>query len=422
MTYGSSDSAVATVDNNGKVTIVGLGSAVIAATEATSTNFAGQTAMYTVTVTQAGSGSAGYIVLNAGANMTKKFGDAAFTQAATGGNGGTVTYGSSDSAVATVDNNGKVTIVGLGSAVITATEATSTFAGQTATYTVTVTQAGSGSAGYTVLNAGANMTKKFGDAAFTQAATGGNGGTVTYGSSDSAVATVDNNGKVTIVGLGSAVITATEATSTNFAGQTATYTVTVTQAGSGSAGYTALDAGADMSRDINERFTQAATGGNGGAVTYGSDNTAVATVDNNGKVTIVGPGSAVITATEAASTNFAAQSDSYRIYVTRAIYSSSLGISFMEPVSSKMGPYDANDFCTGSGGPGSVRLPTDSEFSQLYSEMGDVGVYGWPTDSYYWGKRGSSYYVSDIDDGSSFKLSNGIVGEENYYVSCIKKD
>lgn len=67
--------------------------------------------------------------------------DEAFANAATGDGEGAITYSSSDEAVATVDaNTGEVTIVGAGSAVITASQAESaTHEAGTASYTLNVT-------------------------------------------------------------------------------------------------------------------------------------------------------------------------------------------------------------------------------------------------------------------------------------------
>ena len=72
--------------------------------------------------------------------VTKTYGDADFTLAATGAaTGSTVTYDSSDETVATVDANGKVTILKAGSTNITATAAeTADYEQATATYTLTV--------------------------------------------------------------------------------------------------------------------------------------------------------------------------------------------------------------------------------------------------------------------------------------------
>ena len=73
-------------------------------------------------------------------SVTKTYGDADFTLAATGAAAGsTVTYESSNQTVATVDANGKVTIKGAGTAVITAkASATEGYEQATATYTLTV--------------------------------------------------------------------------------------------------------------------------------------------------------------------------------------------------------------------------------------------------------------------------------------------
>ena len=73
-------------------------------------------------------------------SVTKIYGDADFTLAATGAaTGSTVTYESSNQNVATVDANGKVTIKGAGTAAITAkASATKDYEQATATYTLTV--------------------------------------------------------------------------------------------------------------------------------------------------------------------------------------------------------------------------------------------------------------------------------------------
>ena len=69
----------------------------------------------------------------------------------------------------------------------------------------------------------------------------------------------------------------------------------------------------------DDPFTVTATGGSGdGAVTYESDDTAVATVDNSGKVTIVAIGRTTITATKAADTNYNEATASYTLIVTLA--------------------------------------------------------------------------------------------------------
>lgn len=89
--------------------------------------------------------------------------------------------------------------------------------------------------------------KTYGDPTFEQAATvtlnpvvgGQTPGTVTYTSSNPAVATVDSDGKVTIVGAGTTTITASAATTQNYKGAEASYTLTVKSKDIGSEDVTA---------------------------------------------------------------------------------------------------------------------------------------------------------------------------------------
>ena len=77
--------------------------------------------------------------------VTKTYGDAAFTRAASKTGDGTITYSSSKTGVATVDSSGKVTIKGAGSATITATIKAGTnynYSPTSLSYTLTVNKAG----------------------------------------------------------------------------------------------------------------------------------------------------------------------------------------------------------------------------------------------------------------------------------------
>ena len=124
--------------------------------------------------------------------------------------------------------------------------------------------------------------------------------TVTWTTSDQSVATVDSTGIVTGIKAGTATITAK-------AGEkTATCTVTVTAVSTepevvSVTGVTLDKATATL--DINQTLTLVATvapeNATNKAVTWASDNTGVATVDNSGKVTAVAAGTANITVTTA---------------------------------------------------------------------------------------------------------------------------
>ena len=67
----------------------------------------------------------------------------------------------------------------------------------------------------------------------------------------------------------------------------------------------------------DEPFTKTAEGNIGGTVTYISDNSDVATVDNNGTVTVKGAGEATITATVSRTDEYAETTASYKLIVDR---------------------------------------------------------------------------------------------------------
>lgn len=113
--------------------------------------------------------------------------------------------------------------------------------------------------------------------------------TITW-TSDSPAATVDQNGKVTAVEVGTAVITATAG------GVSDSIIITVTPLFIPATGIT-LDA-SEVSLAVGADITLTATvtpADSTSALVWSSNNTAVATVDENGKVTAVSQGTAVIT-------------------------------------------------------------------------------------------------------------------------------
>lgn len=128
----------------------------------------------------------------------------------------------------------------------------------------------------------------------------GSTGTVTWSSSDEAVATVDGQGMVTAVAPGTATITATLEN-----GQSAQCTVNCTwdpeaaadgeeaPAEQTTVGLSANDITLDSAGDSQQLTVNGAEGD----VTWASEDTAVATVDDQGNVTAVAPGRTTVTAT-----------------------------------------------------------------------------------------------------------------------------
>ncbi|MCL2042054.1 MAG: Ig-like domain-containing protein [Bacteroidales bacterium] len=117
--------------------------------------------------------------------------------------------------------------------------------------------------------------------------------TVTWSSDATAIATVDGNGKVTAMSVGTAIITAT----TVVGGLTATCAVTVTGAFIMPTGVTVTPKTLTLAKDATASLTtEVKPVGANPAITWTTNNVAIATVDASGIVTGVAVGKAVITA------------------------------------------------------------------------------------------------------------------------------
>ena len=203
-----------------------------------------------------------------------------------------VTWSSNNIRVATVDDNGAVTARSIGTATITVTTADGE---RTATATVTVTPAPipvtdvmlNHSTLELVVGASETLTATVLPANATNRS-------ITWASSNNAVATVDDNGRITAHTAGTATITVT----TKDGGRTATCVVTV-PAPIPVTGVTINPNTLNLAMGTSETLTATIIPANAAnrAVTWASNNTAVATVNTNGKVTAVSAGTATITVT-----------------------------------------------------------------------------------------------------------------------------
>ena len=300
-TYASADPAVATVSGD-VVTITGVGSTVITATQAADGAYTAGSITATLTVAKAAP------TITWMAPISRTFGDAAFTLDLPASNStGAFTYSSGNTAVATVSGN-TVTIVGAGTATLFADQATDAhyLAGQ-ATVVLTVATADPGLSGF------GDITRTFGDPDFTLVPPGSaSSGAFSYTSSNPAVATISGD-VVTITGAGTSVITATQAADGNYSEASTTATLTVNQATPTIAWV------ASITRTFGDpAFALPAPSSNStGAFTYSSSNPAVATVSGN-TVTILGAGTATITASQAADANYLAGSATLSLVVDKA--------------------------------------------------------------------------------------------------------
>jgi len=345
--YTSGNTGIATISGN-TVTIVGAGTAVITATQAATTNYIESTPIY-----------ANFVVNPIAPTLTnftilaKDFGTVPFTLTPpTSNSSGAFSYTSDNTAVATVVGD-VVTIVGAGTAVITATQSAAgnyTLGSTPATFIVNQIAPTLGS--FSI------PTKDFGTAPFTLTPpTSNSSGIFSYTSGNMDIATVDSTtGVVTIVGAGTAVITATQAAAGNY---TASFPVTADFVVNPIA--PTLTNFSIPAKDFGTvPFTLTPpTSNSSGAFSYTSDNTAVATVVGD-VVTIVGAGTAVITATQAATTNYIESTPIYANFVVNPIAPTLTNFAIQ-----------AKDFGTA---PFTLTPPTSNSLGTFSYTSGNTGI------------------------------------------------
>lgn len=286
VTWSSSDSSIARVDNNGKITGIAVGKTTITV----KTTDGGKTATCTVTVTTAaGKVEVTGLTLNKTTLTIAVGGSGVLTPIVAPANATetSVTWKTTNPNVAVPDQYGRIYGLSEGTAVITAT---TTQGNKAATCMVTVTQ-------FPVTGVTLNKTTTtlaVGDtdnlSANIAPSNAGNK-SITWSSNNTTIATVDQNGKITAKAPGTANITVM----TLDGNKTATCTVYVT--GISATGITMKSSSTipvGGSETLVVTFNPAdATNKN---LTWTSDNTNVATVDSTGKVTAKSAGTAAVTA------------------------------------------------------------------------------------------------------------------------------
>ena len=290
VTWESSDRAVVTVDKVGKVTAVAPGRAVITVT----TEDGGYTASCDITV-------ASNVVNVTGIQLDKtelalsvgEMGGLVATVMPEGASNRNVVWTSSDETVATVDNTGMVMGVAEGTAIISATTVDG---GKVAQCVVTVYKIVVPVSGIVLDKTELELVIGTSDQLVaTVAPANADNQNVNWISTDETIATVDSEGNVTGVALGTTSVIAIS----EDGGKSAICNVTVVKAPVAVEGIslnkTATEIFVGEAESLLATFLPAdATNRN---VTWSSNDTSVATVDGNGRVTAVAVGVAVITVT-----------------------------------------------------------------------------------------------------------------------------
>ena len=296
VTWKSDNEAVATVDANGVVTAIAVGEATITATTTDGTNLSASCKV-TVIPTLAETITLNQTAVSLKATETAKLSVNILPATTTNK---AVTWKSLNEAVATVDANGVVTAIAVGETTITVTTADGSNLSATCKVTVVPTPAASITLNTTAVTLKATETATLTTTILPATTTNK---AVTWKSDNEAIATVDANGVVTAIAVGEANITATTTDGTNLSA-TCKVTVEQTFASSISLDKTFISLKATESETLKATILPATTTNQ--AVTWKSDNEAIATVDANGVVTAHEVGVATITATTTDGTNLSA--------------------------------------------------------------------------------------------------------------------
>ena len=317
--YGSSAPSVAEVNaNTGEVIPKAQGTATITAAFEGNSNYKEASASYILSVSKA---DAKPIELSfSGDKATATYGDTSVnTPPLTNTQGVTLNWTTSDDKVATVDLDGNVTIVGAGTAIIYASFfGSDEYQSKTVSYTLTVNKA-TPTLTFSKTEATAKVGENFTPPTLT---TSPQGLTVVYGSSAPSVAEVNaNTGEVIPKAQGVATITAAFEGNANYKEAKASYTLTVAHADAKPVKISFVEdkvtvTYGDEPFDSPELALSAGITAND--IEWSSSKDKVATVVKGGVVTIVGAGTATITASFPGNADYEATLASYTLTVNKA--------------------------------------------------------------------------------------------------------
>jgi uncharacterized protein YjbI with pentapeptide repeats len=252
ITYSSSDTNVATIDNSGVITLLAAGYVNFTATQAATALYNSATkTSNTMTVHR----QSIFLTRSSPSEevVSKNYGDDYFIVSATNVSNGALTYESNNPSVATVINasTGVISIVSVGTATITATRAqTAQYTSVPVSWTIQVGRTTTTLTGLTDLSYNVTVFP------FTVIASSASNGAVTYALQDpsSSILTIHpTSGLVRLLSPGSAVIVASQAQGTLYdAPSSITATITVTPAGNALEGLTLTEAANYSDVNLND--------------------------------------------------------------------------------------------------------------------------------------------------------------------------
>ena len=315
---------VATVDAEGKLTILKNGVVTVAATKAGNELYNDATASYTLVVTKVP--QTGFAFEDPAPAARDYEENLTITNIAVGGQGeGAVTYSVTEgTGVATVNKTtGALTVLKHGSVTVKATKAEDDYYAQAeAFYTLTINGLKQEALVFETPEP-EMMALEGATANFWNKATGGSGnGSITYAVSEGRdIAQIEpSTGWLTITGKGTIVVTATKAADNAYEATSASYTLVV---GEPQEPFTFGNKNPEITYAPGATYQQAPEGGSGeGMVSYSirpQDYAVVEITDwSNGTLKVKKAGEVVVTATKAAEGGFAPASTQYTLTIKKA--------------------------------------------------------------------------------------------------------
>jgi len=315
ISYSSSETAVATIDGSGSVTLVAEGQTVITASCAEDDTYQAGKASYTLTVKagdpaltwSCGNEATVYATLGADNDLpTLSFPE-----------GLAITYASSNPDVASVASDGTITLAAEGETTITAAFAGSgQYNADEASFKLTVEAEGSSLISPDLSWDVESFEVTIGDFVPFPTLSYPDGLTISYASTNPDVATINESGSVTLVSAGTTTITATSEANSTYRAGSASYKLTVLKAEtvmswSSSEVSVNLEAGSYNLPTLTVEPSSLAS-----SVTYSSSIPSVADIGTtSGTVTVKAAGTTVITAAFAGNDTYAEASASYTLTV-----------------------------------------------------------------------------------------------------------
>ncbi len=305
VSYTISDENVAIVSGN-VLTFVGVGQAIITASQAGNENFYPATdVMRILTITEA---TRVEQTIEWNQALDFSINEESVELTAVASSGLPVSYTSSDESVATVSGN-VLTFVGVGQAIITASQAGNENFNPAADVMriLTITEA---TRIDQTIEWNQDLDFNINDESIELTAVASSGLPVSYTSSDESVATISGN-VLAFVGVGQAIITASQAGNENFYPAADVMRIlTITEA-------TRIDQTIEWNQDLDFNISEesvelTAVASSGLPVSYTCSDENVATVSGN-VLTFVGVGQAIITASQGGNENFYPAADVMRI-------------------------------------------------------------------------------------------------------------